>query len=291
VPWSQVLSTVSPVFALAAIGYAFGARLRIDLASVTQLVVYLAGPALIFTGLVDGPLEARSATILVLGVVIVVVGVGGLVVAITSLTGRKPGALLLPAMFMNSGNMLLPLSLFAFGEPGLRHAIVIFVTVAVLQSSLGVAIASGRASMLEMFRLPYIYAVLAALLVRVTGASVPAFLARVLELVGGMAIPLMLFALGLRLRSVRLTSWRAPLLITLARIFGGYAIAAAYVACTGIEGTTRSCLLLASVMPAAVINFVFAEKYGAEAGEVAATVAVSTFVSLLTTPLLLAFGL
>jgi hypothetical protein len=101
----------------------------------------------------------------------------------------------------------------------------------------------------------------------------------------------MLFALGLRLRSVRWVSWRAPILITLVRIGGGYLIAAGYVASVGLEGTARSCLLLASVMPAAVINFVFAEKYAAEPGEVAAVVAVSTLVSLLTTPLLLAFGL
>ena len=52
----------------------------------------------------------------------------------------------------------LPLCLFAFGEEGLARGIVIFVTVAMLQSTLGVTIASGRPSPAEMFRLPYIYA-------------------------------------------------------------------------------------------------------------------------------------
>lgn len=58
-----------------------------------------------------------------------------------------------------------------------------------------------------------------------------------------------------------------------------------------LEGQARGCLLLASVMPAAVVTFVFAEKYGRDGGDVAATVALSTVVSTLTIPLLLAYGL
>jgi predicted permease len=64
-----------------------------------------------------------------------------------------------------------------------------------------------------------------------------------------------------------------------------------FVTVAGLDGVARDCLLLASIMPAAVINFVFAEKYGKEAGSVATAVAVSTAVSLVTTPLLLAYGL
>ena len=62
-----------------------------------------------------------------------------------------------------------------------------------------------------------------------------------------------------------------------------------FVFATGLDGVARSCLLLASVMPSAVINFVFAEKYANEPGSVATTVVVSTVVSLVTTPLVLAF--
>ena len=59
----------------------------------------------------------------------------------------------------------------------------------------------------------------------------------------------------------------------------------------GLEGTARSCLLLGSVMPSAVINFIFAEKFASEPGDVATAVVASTLVSVVTTPLVLAFGL
>jgi len=152
-------------------------------------------------------------------------------------------------------------------------------------------IASGRMSPREIFRLPYIYAVAAAFALQVWGVQIPTSMTRPVSLLGDMAVPLMLLALGLRLRSVRIYSWQQPLLICLARIGGGYIIALTFVQITGLSGLPRSCLILAAVMPSAVINFVFAEKYASEAGDVAAAIAVSTVVSLITTPLVLAFAL
>jgi len=289
--WTAVAETVAPVFALAAVGYLLGAVQRIDLSSLTRIVIYLAGPSLVFSGLSAGPIDTTRTLNLVGGTVVIVIGVGLIVRLFAKATGTRPGALYLPAMFMNAGNMLLPLSLFAFGETGLRHSIIIFVTACVLQSSLGVTIARGRPTLIEMFRLPYIYAVAAAVAVRAGSLEVWPAAARSIELLGDMAIPLMLLALGLRLRSVSVVSWPAAVLVAVARIGGGYAIALLFVGLTGMEGTARSCLLLASVMPSAVINFIFAETYAREPGDVATAVVVSTVVSLVTTPLVLAFGI
>jgi len=291
VEWARVLETVAPVFALVAIGYGAGRMLHFDLRTITDVVVYLGGPALIFTSLMHGRLATADIAVVAAGAATIVIGVGTIVLVLAAAMGFRPGALYLPAMFMNAGNMLLPLSLFAFGEEGLRRGVIVFVTVAMLQSSLGVTIASGRPSLLEMFRLPYVYAVGAAFVLRASQTALPEIVDRPLSLLGEVAIPLMLLALGLRLRSVRVVSWRRPFLVALVRVAGGYGVALAFVTLVGVQGTSRACLLLASVMPSAVINFVFAEKYGNESGEVATAVMVSTLVSLITTPLLLAFGI
>ena len=86
-------------------------------------------------------------------------------------------------------------------------------------------------------------------------------------------------------------SWRAPLWVSAARIGGGFAVGWTYVTGAGVEGTARGCLLLASVMPAAVVNFVFAEKYANAAGGVATAVVVSTLISLAVIPLVLAVAI
>jgi predicted permease len=287
----QILATVVPVLLVVAVGWLLGERLALDLRTLTELVLHLGGPALVFVSLLRGDVAGAEIVVLAVGAAVIVLGVGVVVRVGASVAGRQPGALYLPAMFFNAGNMLLPLALLAFGEAGLSRAVVVFATMCFLQSSLGVALASGRFDLGRMLRLPYFHAVVAAGLVRAGGFEVPAMLLRPLEMLGSLAVPLMLLALGLRLRSVRSPDWRAPLWVTAARIGGGYLVARLFVGAVGLEGTGRSVLLLASVMPAAVINFVFAEKYGEESSDVAAAVMVSTLVSFATTPLVLAFGL
>jgi predicted permease len=287
----EVLGIVAPVFMLIGLGWLLGSLRRIDVTSLTEVVVYLSGPALVFRALTHDRLELAEIGVLASGSLFIVLAVGGMVALAARGVGRRPGALYLPAMFMNAGNMLLPLSLFAFGPEGLRKAAVIFATMCLLQSTLGVAIASGRRDFREALRLPYIYAVAAAFGLRALDLAVPKLLERPIELVADTAVPLMLLALGLRLRTVVIGSLTRPLLITVARVGGGYAAASVFVWTMGIHDTTRAVLLLASVMPAAVVNFVFAEKYGNESGDVATAVFASTVVSIFTTPLVLAFGI
>lgn len=290
-PWHAVLDVVLPVFVLMAIGWLLGRLRSVDLGLLTDIVVYIASPCLILASLTSAELDLTQMAMLAAGATWIVVSVGVLLRFAAHVVGARLGALYLPAMFMNAGNMLIPLSLFAFGEEGLRHGVTIFVTLTVLQSSLGVTIASGRLSLAEMFKYPHIYAVVLALAVHRLQIDLPPLIARPVALLGEMAIPLMLMALGLRLRTVRVGAWRGPLVATIARVVGGYAMGSLFVYLAGLQGAARDCLLLASIMPAAVVNFVFAEKYGNESGAVATAIAVSTAVSLVTTPLLLAYGL
>jgi predicted permease len=290
-PWQAVSEIVFPVFILTAVGYTFGAFRGADVGLLTDIVLYLAAPCLIFTSLATGELDAATMATMALGATWLILSVGLALRVFASIMGIRLGALYLPGMFMNAGNMLLPLTLFAFGETGLRYGISVFVTVTLLQASLGVTIASGRPSLVEMLRFPHIYAVVAAVFANVAEIRITPVIARPIELLGDMAIPLMLVALGLRLRSVKMAGWSRPLGLTAARLGGGYLAGLAFANAFQLEGEARGCLLLCSVMPAAVVTFVFAEKYGRDSGDVAATVAVSTVVSMVTTPFLLAYGL
>ena len=287
----EILQITGPVFVLVAVGYVATRWLRLDNSTLTDYVVYLASPALIFSALSTGPLVVRDVALLTGALFFIVFGVGAALLGFAMLSGRRLGRLYLPAMFMNAGNMLLPLCLFAFGEEGLKTGVIIFVIVAVLQSSVGVVIASGKPSLIEMFRLPHIYAVVAALLLRAGEWTIPVFLSRALRLLGDTAIPLMVIALGMRLRTVRVDSWAGALWVSAARMVGGYLLGLCFVEFWQIEGVLRGCILLAAAMPAAVINFVFAEKYGGRADDVAAAVFVSTVCATVLIPLVLAFGI
>ena len=76
-------------------------------------------------------------------------------------------------MIPNTGNVGIPLCFLAFGELGLAYAIIVYTIVSLTQFTLGVAIAAGSFSLLELAKNSLIYAVLAALLVMLTNFQLP----------------------------------------------------------------------------------------------------------------------
>jgi predicted permease len=183
--------------------------------------------------------------------------------------------------------MGLPLCLFAFGEPGLALAIVFFAVSSMLQFTVGVGIAAGSADPRRLLRLPLIYAVAAALAVMATGAPVPAWLANTAELIGGLTIPLMLFALGVSLARLQIGSLRRSLALSLVRILGGVALGFGIGWALGLSDAARGVLAIQSAMPVAVFNYLFAQLYRREPAEVAGMIVLSTLISFATLPALL----
>src|SRR5581483_7105080 len=125
----------------------------------------------------------------------------------------------LPAVvFSNSGNMGLPLALFAFGQSGLALAVIYFAISSTLQFTAGVSLAAGSASVKHLARVPVIYAVLGSAIVLATGLPVPLFISNTLEILGGLTIPLMLLALGVSLANLGVRSLPRNLFLSLLRM-------------------------------------------------------------------------
>ncbi len=158
------LSPVIPVFLLIAAGFAFAHWKKINLASVTEIVVYLGTPSLVFSSLASKPLFAGDILVLSGGILLIFAGVGLLIHLYFFLTGFSSRGFALPTLFMNAGNMGIPLALFAFGQEGIQRATLMFVIITFLQYSLGIYILNGRGNWTEIFRLPLIYAAIAGLI-------------------------------------------------------------------------------------------------------------------------------
>ena len=63
-----------------------------------------------------------------------------------------------------------------------------------------------------------------------------------------------------------------------------------FIALFGVCGVERKVLLLASIMPAAVINVIIAQRYSTDPALVASAVALGTLVSLVAIPAMLYFA-
>jgi hypothetical protein len=198
----------------------------------------------------------------------------------------------LPAVvFSNSGNMGIPLALFAFGQTGLALAVVYFAFSATLQFTAGVSIAAGTANLRHLVRLPVVYAVLGSVLVIVTGIPVPPFIANTLEILGGLTIPLMLLALGVALASLTVRALPRNLFLSLVRMLGGFAMSFLVGWALDLPPMARGVLLIQASMPVAVFNFLFAQYYQRRPDDVAAMVIISTLLSFGTLPFLIYYVL
>jgi predicted permease len=278
------LSPVIPVFLLIATGFVFAHWKKISLTSVTEIIVYLGTPSLVFSSLVSKPLFAGDIAVLLSGILSIFAGVGLLIGIYFKLFGFSSRGFALPVLFMNAGNMGIPLALFAFGEAGLQRATLLFIMITFLQYSLGIYILHGRGNWREVFRLPLIYATVAGLTFNLARIKLPELLFQPLSMLGQATIPLMLVSLGYRLHDVKSLKWGHSIGGALLRTLGGFAAANIAVRIVGAIDVNRQVLLLYGCLPAAVINFVLTEKYGRDPELAASIVVLSTFISVLTIP-------
>jgi predicted permease len=287
--WFKPLSPVVPVFLLITIGFLFAEWKKISLASLTEIMIYLAAPCLVFTSLIARPIFASDIAVIFAGAVGILSGVGLLTWLYSTLFHCRSPGFIVPVLFMNAGNMGIPLSHFAFGEPGLQRASLFFVIMSAFHYSLGVYILSGRGGWKEIFRLPLIYATLLGLSFNLGEIKVPAPIFQGLSLLGYSTIPLMLLSLGYRLHEIRSLRWGHALGGALIRIVGGLAAAYATVSLLGIEGINRQMILLYGGLPSAVVNFVLTEKYSQDPELAASIIFLTTLFSLASVPLLFWF--
>jgi hypothetical protein len=283
-----ILDVVLPVLLIAGIGTLWGhRRWPFDTEMVASLSTTVGVPCLVLDVLMRVKLDMAALGQMVLAASLGVV-VTGLVAGLVLRVARLPQRPYLPAMmFGNTGNVGLPLCLFAFGPEGLALAIAFFVVTAILNFTVGVAIAAGRASPWGLLRTPAVWALALALAMKAGGVTLPAPLAETVSLLGGMTIPLMLLALGVALARLRPGGLGRAAALSALRLALGWGIGFALVWAFALEGVVRGVVLIEMAMPVAVFNYLFAQRYGNRPEEVAGLVLVSTLMAVALLPLLL----
>jgi len=285
----QILSIVFPVFAIVAVGYFYGRRHLPDMAAANKINLEIFTPALIFSVLAAKDFHIGEYQTLALAGVLVVLGSGLLAWPVARLLGYGTRTFLPPMMFTNSGNMGLPLALFAFGEQALPAAVVLFLVENFLHFSVGNAMLEGRMHPLVLLRLPMLQATLAGLAVSLLEIPLYEPLRVAVDLLGQVSIPLMLFALGVRMTGVDLGHWRMGVVGALLCPATGIAVALLAAPALGLSGLAFHQLILFGALPPAVLNFMLAEQFRQEPQKVAAVVLLGNLGSILIIPVVLAF--
>jgi len=284
----HVLGVVFPIFAIVALGFLYGRRRRPDMVAANRLNLEVFTPALILSVLAGKDFQLGEFQALALAGVVVVLGSGLLAWPVARLLGYAPRTFVPPMMFTNSGNMGLPLAYFAFGPEALPAALVLFLVENLLHFTVGNAMLEGRVHPLVLLRMPMLQATVVGLAVSLSGLDLPKPLLEAIDLLGQVSIPLMLFALGVRLVGVDLRDWRIGLIGGLFCPAAGIAVALLVAPLLGIEGRSFAQLVVFGALPPAVLNYMLAEQFGQEPPRVASIVLVGTLVSVVVIPLTLA---
>ena len=288
-PLLTALSPVVPVFVLTAVGYVFARYRKISLEPITEYVIYLGAPALVFTSLATKPLYAADIAVVTAAALAILALVGLLIFLYALATGFSSPGFTLPVLFMNAGNMGIPLTLFAFGEEGLQRGTLFYVVITLVHNTLGIFLLGGGSGAGEIFRLPLIYAAVAGLVCNLFQLKMPGPVFQSLSALGLSVIPLMLVSLGYRLYSIGSLTLGHSLAGAAIRVGGGFAAAYLFTELLGIDGVNRQVVILYGSLPSAVINFMLTEKYGRDPELAASIIFFSTVLCLVSVPFVIWF--
>lgn len=288
---ARIADVIIPVFLIVAIGYAYARRTPPDLSVFNRIALDVLAPVLVYSALAAKDFRiADHVPLLIGGTALILVG-GLLAWPVARLFGAQPRTLVPVVMFNNCGNMGLPLALLAFGPAHFGAAVALFSVSNLFHFSLGARITSQHARTRDLLTSPLMIGTALGFASALTEIRPPDVLLSGLKLLGDALLPMMLFALGVRLTSLTRSGLALGLLGALARPVIGLAIGLPLAWFLHLEGAARGQLLLFAALPPAVMQFMLAERYGQEPDKVAAMIMLGNALAVVFVPLALALGL
>lgn len=289
-----------PILLVAFAGYLLGRYLGVNPDGLSKTAFYVLAPALLYSLITNSEINATQALQMVGVVIILMVALGAISLLTTRLLGLERNlqlAVLLAVIFMNAGNYGLSLNLFAFGEKALAFASIFFATQVVLVNTVGVLVASSgtrtlRQALAGLVKIPGLYALAAALIVRSLHLTPPTGIERSIDLLSQAAIPVMILVMGLQLAKVRWEGISRPLLLASGlRLVISPLLAVGIVLILGLSGAARQASILEAATPTAVIAIILGTEFDLEPLFITSVVLATTILSPLTiTPLLAIMG-
>jgi len=281
----KLIEVLFPVFLVIGIGYWYGKKdPKFDTKFITTFAGNFGLPAIIFYSLtttnISIELFLRFSYYITLYVM--VFSIIGLV--ILKILNKDIYRLLPPLILPNTGNMGMPLCLFAYGKLGLAIATAATAMILVFHFSLNILLASKKFSIKPLLKCTPVYALLVSLLFVYYKIPAPKFLENATFLIGYSTIFLVLMSLGVALSKLKVFAFKETLIYSIIRVVLGPIVGIAFVKFFNLTGVEAGVMFIQASMPSAVLSFLVSEIYSPKkiSNSIASTVALSTFMSFFT---------
>ena len=291
----KLFEVLFPVFFVVGIGYYLGKKNpKIDTTFITTFAANIGSPAMIIYSL-----NAEFITFevfknyfwyyLIAISCFFVVGVSLLYFLKVKDIIRELPPLLMP----NTGNLGLPLSLFAYGQSGLGVAGAISALIILFHFTIGVFLADRKFNFDVIIKSPPFYAIIISVILLYYNIKLPTFVENTSSLLTYATIFLILMSLGIALTRLKVFSFNKALVCSVGRVILGPIIGFVIIKIFNLNGFAAGVLLIQCSMPSAVLNYLIATMYSSKkiVDSVASTIVVSTFMSFITIPIVIFFAL
>ena len=281
----KLIDVLFPVFLIIGIGYWYGKKdPKFDTKFITTFAGNFGLPAIIFYSLtttnISFELFLRFSYYITLYVgIFAIIGL-----IILKILNKDIYRLLPPLILPNTGNMGMPLCLFAYGKIGLAIATAITSMILVFHFSLNILLASKKFSIKPLLKCIPVYALLVSLLFVYFKIPAPKFLENATFLIGYSTIFLVLMSLGVALSKLKVFSFYETIIYSFIRVIFGPIIGLGFVKFFNLSGVEAGVMFIQASMPSAVLTYLVAKIYSPKkiSNSIASTVALSTFLSFFT---------
>ena len=287
----RIFEITFPIFAIVAAGLFYAKKYRPDMVLPNRMNMDIFIPCLLFSVLIERGGISGLFGGLALAIMLVILLSGLVALLVSRLFSIDPRSLCPPIMFANAGNLGLPLVVLSFGEAALPAAVICFVVCNFFHITLGRYLLKKQPNILKVFLSPMIVAVVLALILSLLHINLSQTLLEPIRMLGNIAVPLLLFALGVRLIDMKLSEWKLGLSVALLAPICGVIIVLLITPFIELTRLEHGVLFLFGVLPPAVMNFIFAEHYNQEPAKVASMVLFGNAFSVVSLPLALVYVL
>jgi malate permease and related proteins len=291
----KLFEVLFPVFFVIGIGYYLGKKNpKINTAFITSFAANIGTPAMIIYSLnpVNISFDVFKDYFWYYFIAIAAFSLVGII--ILYLQNTKDIIRELPPLAMpNTGNMGLPICLFAYGSEGLGVSAAISALIILSHFTFGVFLAARKFSFDVIVKSPPFYAIIIAVFLLYYDLELPGFVENTTFLLMYATIFLILMSLGIALTRLKVFSIKKAIFSSFARVIFGPIIGYLLILYFDLEGFAAGVLLIQCSMPSAVLNYLVASIYSPKkiVDSVASTIVVSTLMSFITIPIVVFFAL
>ena len=290
----KLFEVLFPVFFIVGIGFLLGKKNpNFDTSFITTYAGNFGTPALVIFALTAGGVsfEIFKEIFFYALILLSAFGIVGLIFLVLM---KKDYIRELPPFFLpNTGNMGIPICLFAYGELGMGIAAAISSLVVLLHFTLNIFLAKRAFDFQTIFKSPAFYAIIVTVLFLYFEQPVPQFVMNTVMLLAYGMIVMILMSLGVALTQMKVFSFKDAVITSTGRVIIGPLIGLAVIKLFDLSGVSAGVILIQSSMPSAILCYLVASMYSPKVivDNISSTIVVSTIMSLVTIPITLFFAL